>query len=625
MLPKLSYKSQSSRQLKRVLVAGSAFGIFTISTLVALVSCVPLIQQLRDGENRNLRFALQTRELATEEFLNRAHGISQQIVSRTKARQVLEQYLDGEISYDDLVRFSHQALGDALENADDVASIVRFADDGKVAAELGIPIPPELLDLRAAASETSVIRGPVEIDGAQYFLIYARLYTDQRVQIGTDVLAFQVSSLQTLVEDYVGLGQTGEMVLAQEIEGNLALLFPLRDGSAPSQALTDSLYRSLRAPHNSSVASPKVISDSEIIFHRNVDGADWGMAIKMDRQELYAPVNRQIRLTALATLLLSSAGTAGLLLLFRPLLRRVTDVEELQAQIEQKEDALNQLQRAQTQLIQSEKMSGLGQMVAGIAHEINNPVSFIHGNLKAAQNYGDDLINLLRQYQQDYPRPSETIQEIADDIDLDFIQEDYPKIFASMYTGTSRIRDIVKSLRTFSRLDESALKTVDVNEGLDSVLLLLQSRCESQAGQPEIKFLRCYGDLPKVECYPNQLNQACFNILTNAIDALQRSKQSGGQIRISTEPYGKDAIKILIADNGPGIDPTVQSKIFNPFFTTKKVGEGTGMGLAVSYNIVVDEHGGKLTCESEPGKGCNFVITIPILQQSQRSTELAIA
>jgi len=194
-----------------------------------------------------------------------------------------------------------------------------------------------------------------------------------------------------------------------------------------------------------------------------------------------------------------------------------------------------------------------------------------------------------------------------------------------MHNGTARIRDIVTSPRTFSRLDEAALKTIDIHDGLDSVLLLLQNRCKQRTGQDEISILRRYGSLPTVECYSNQLNQACFNILANAIEALHRTPDGGGQIEITTTQENPDQITICITDTGPGIDRAIQSKMFNPFFTTKKVGEGTGMGLAVSYNIVVEEHGGELICESELGQGCTFTLRIPITQQQRLKRQLTAA
>ncbi|AFY52693.1 histidine kinase with HAMP domain [Rivularia sp. PCC 7116] len=285
------------------------------------------------------------------------------------------------------------------------------------------------------------------------------------------------------------------------------------------------------------------------------------------------------------------------------------------------EETLQELQRTQAQVIQSEKMSSLGQMVAGVAHEINNPVSFVHGNLEPACEYAQDLIKIIELYQQHYPEPVEEIQEEIEAVELDFLKEDFVKLLDSMQNGTERIKEIVLSLRNFSRLDESEFKQVDIHEGIDSTLLILQNRFKSKPEHPEIAIIKQYSSLPKVDCYAGQLNQVFMNILVNAIDALEDeinkneniNKTFNPQIRVSTELFDNQNIVIRIADNGSGIPPNVQSKLFDPFFTTKEVGKGTGLGLSISYQIIVDKHHGKLSCESSE-RGTEFIIEIPISQ-----------
>ena len=289
-----------------------------------------------------------------------------------------------------------------------------------------------------------------------------------------------------------------------------------------------------------------------------------------------------------------------------------------------------QLQEAQTQLIQTEKMSSLGLLVAGVAHEINNPVSFIHGNISHLTNYSRDLIDLLQLYQEEYPSPAENIVELSEQIDLEFLQKDLESVLSSMKMGTERIREIVLSLRTFSRLDESDKKKVDIHAGLDSTLLILHSRLKPKGGYPEISVIKEYGNIPELECYPGMLNQVFMNIIANAIDALEENYvlQSDDQqselpiIQICTEvikpPFPRQFriftphIAIRIKDNGPGIPPKVLPHLFDPFFTTKPVGKGTGLGLSISYKIVVERHGGQLFCNSYLAQGTEFVIAIPI-------------
>ncbi|MBD2345572.1 GAF domain-containing sensor histidine kinase [Anabaena subtropica] len=314
---------------------------------------------------------------------------------------------------------------------------------------------------------------------------------------------------------------------------------------------------------------------------------------------------------------------------------------EAKAKATQLEQALYQLQETQTKLIQNEKMSSLGQLVAGVAHEINNPVNFIHGNLCHASEYTQQLLELLVLYQDYYPQPPSEIGEAIEAMDLDFLVEDLPKIIASMQLGADRIRSIVLSLRNFSRLDEAENKPVDLHEGINNTLLILQHRLKPAANFPGIEIIKDYGDLPLIECYAGQMNQVFMNILSNAIDALEESSvncQESGvnkkitdntknllanlpkkpitqhlRIHISTKlSIDKSRLLIRIADNGPGMKQEIKNRIFDPFFTTKSVGKGTGLGLAISYQIIVEKHNGVMECISEIGKGTEFWIEIPV-------------
>ncbi|MEG3897979.1 MULTISPECIES: PAS domain S-box protein [unclassified Microcoleus] len=296
---------------------------------------------------------------------------------------------------------------------------------------------------------------------------------------------------------------------------------------------------------------------------------------------------------------------------------------QYRSQAAQLEKAVRQLHQAQTQLIQTEKISSLGQLVAGVAHEINNPISFIYGNITHVSQYARDLFDLLHLYQKKYPKPLPEIAEAAENIEIDFLMEDFPKILESMKVGADRIRDLVISLRNFSRLDESQMKLVDIHEGIESTLLILQHRLKANTARPAIEIIKEYGKFPKVECYAGQLNQVFMNLLANAIDALEEynSNHSSNEIysrpntiRISTS-VNSDTVTIRIADNGMGINQEVIHKLFDPFFTTKPVGKGTGLGLSISYQIIVEKHRGKFQCFAVPGEGAEFVIEIPLCQQ----------
>ncbi|MEH2023577.1 hybrid sensor histidine kinase/response regulator [Nostoc sp.] len=286
-------------------------------------------------------------------------------------------------------------------------------------------------------------------------------------------------------------------------------------------------------------------------------------------------------------------------------LTTATATAQLQAQ--QLEQTLRELQTTQVQLIQTEKMSSLGRMVAGLAHEINNPVNFIQGNFNHLNNHVNCLLNLIGLYQQKYPESHFVLQDEFGDCNLDFVIDDLPKILSSMKIGTDRIRDIVLSLRNFSRLDHSEKKAVNLHEGIESTLLLLNHRLKQK-----IEIIKIYGNLPPVQCYPAQLNQVFMNILSNGIDALlELDEPRQKQIVITTEVTELATVIIRFRDNGSGIDSEIQSKIFEPFFTTKPVNKGTGLGLAISYQII-EKHQGNIQLKSELGYGTEFAIEIPI-------------
>jgi PAS domain S-box-containing protein len=300
---------------------------------------------------------------------------------------------------------------------------------------------------------------------------------------------------------------------------------------------------------------------------------------------------------------------------------------QLKQQATQLKRTLQQLKDAQSQLIQTEKMSSLGQLVAGMAHEINNPVSFIYGNINHARRYSTELLQLIELYQEAYPQPNPELEAEIEEIDLDFVTEDFPRLLDSMETGAKRIREIVGSLRNFSRFDEAIVKQVDIHQGIDSTLMLLQSRFKLYKNSTEIQVIKEYGNLPLVECYPGHLNQVFMNLLSNAIDALDEvnsernlieAETNISTIRISTEINQESTssphVVIRIADNGTGMTEEVRLKAFDPFFTTKPVGTGTGLGLATSYQIVAELHKGQLQCNSALGQGTEFVIQIPIQQ-----------
>ena len=316
---------------------------------------------------------------------------------------------------------------------------------------------------------------------------------------------------------------------------------------------------------------------------------------------------------------------------------------------EELQEVIHQLKAAQMQLIQTEKMLSLGQLVAGVAHEINNPVNFIHGNLVYVEEYLQNLLELMQVYQEEYPHTSNKIQEKIEAIDFNFIVKDLKKVLQSMQVGTYRIVEIIESLQNFSRLDQAEVKAVDIHEGIESTLIILQHRLKAQPNRPKIQVIKDYGNLPLIDCSPSQLNQVFMNILSNAIDALDESfvisNQSGRKNNTDQEKLieqnptiwictkqldnclsqeNSNCVVIDIADNGSGIPEPILQQIFDPFFTTKPVGQGTGLGLSISYQIVNKNHRGHLHCISDPGQRTEFIIELPIHRKATEELETLI-
>ncbi|WP_414526748.1 GAF domain-containing protein [Nodularia chucula] len=446
------------------------------------------------------------------------------------------------------------------------------------------------------------------------------------------------TTLQTIVKEvrpllksdrvliYQLLGEFGGEVIVEDINSEFPSVLGM---NAPVECFPDQSSRlyfrgRTRAIDNVSTAD---VSDchrefmqnlgiqANLIVPINISHQLWGLLIA---HQCDAPRNWQ---DAEIYLLQQLADQAAIAIQQAQLYEQTCAAEtQAKAKAAQLETALSELQTTQSQLIQTEKMSSLGQLVAGIAHEINNPVNFIYGNLSHANNYVQELLQLLELYKLHYPQPNPQIYSLIKAIDLDFLVEDLPKTISSMQIGTERIRSIVLSLRNFSRLDEAENKAVDLHEGIDNTLLILQHRLKANAKSNGIKIIKNYGKLPRIECYAGQMNQVFMNIISNAIDALEDQVELSRKgsaipspiIWISTQvSLDQSRLIIRIVDNGPGMTEEVKKRIFDPFFTTKSVGKGTGLGLAISYQIVVEKHGGVMECISNIGQGTEFRISLP--------------
>ena len=609
--------SNSSNRLQRNLSRYSTAGVFCVSLVVALVSVIPLYNKLKTAQEQDLQAKLSNRTLAAEQVRQSKIQVAEQVTSRTFARKMLSDYVQGEASLTEFRELSLFDLEDAIDQSQSLVGVSRFGHTNELLVHVGVESPLELSDILQGETDESITVGPIAIDNHPHLLVSSPIFSEQQERIGRDIAVFRMLDMERLVAESSGLGETGEMLLAHEKEETLALFFPLRNGS---QVLPEPLVRVLKDAIAQDTTGIEHY-DGQVIAFGTLPNTDWAIAVQMERQELYGAVNRDLIFVGLAVFGVSTIATVGLVFVLRPLIGRVTDADELEKEVLAKTTAFEELKQTQIQLVQSEKMSSLGQLVAGVAHEINNPVGFLKGNIQPAQNYVKDLLGLIDLYQEKMPNPDAEIEDEIEEIDLDFVREDLPNIINSMNAGVERIRKISDGLRIFSRQDRDHKTAFNLHEGIDSTLLILTHRTKTNEQRPEVKVIKNYGELPDVQCFPGQLNQVFMNILANDIDAFDEANQGKTFKEIKVDPnmitittsVVDEQVKIQIQDNACGMKPETIERIFEQGFTTKEVGKGTGLGMAIAHQIITEKHGGSIECSSELGKGTIFTIALPIV------------
>lgn len=585
--------------------------------MVALVSVIPLYNKLKTAQEQDLQAKLSNRTLAAEQVQKGKIQVAEQVTSRTFARRILSDYVRGEASLTELQELSLFDLEDAIEQSKSLVGVSRFDRTNQLLVHVGVDSTLGLSDILQGETDESITVGPLTIDNQLHLLVSSPIFSEQQERIGRDIAVFRMLDMERLVAESRGLGETGEMLLAQEKGDSLALFFPLRNGS---QVLPEPLVPVLK---DAIAKDTRGIEhyDGQVIAFGALPNTNWAIAVQMERQELYGEVNRDLIFVGLAVFGVSTIATVGLVFLLRPLIGRVTDADELEKEVLAKTIAFEELKQTQMQLVQYEKMSSLGQLLAGVAHEINNPVGFLKGNIKPAQNHVKDLLRLIDLYQEKMPKPDPDIEDEIKEIDLEFVREDLPNIIKSMNRGVDRIRNISDGLRIFSRQDRDRMTAFNIHEGIDSTILILKHRTKGNEQRPAVEIVKNYGELPEVQCFPGQLNQVFMNILANAIDAFEEAipgktfeeiKADPNIITITTSVVDKQ-VQIQIQDNACGMKPETIERIFDQGFTTKEVGKGTGLGMAIAHQIITEKHGGSIECSSELGKGTIFTIALPIV------------
>jgi len=636
-------QSAFSHQVRKSILFHSTMSILIIGLTVALVSVAFLYFKIKSELTNNLLHALHIRSMAVQEFTNRASDIALQITSRTKLRQKLEEYNQGTITLEQLVVFSAPLLNDAMRQSREVAGISRLDAANRLVVHIGVSIPPQTWPVPGASENKVLMQGPVLLGNKTYIVLGAPIIAQDNRRLGTDIVLFETSKLQQILLDYTGLGKRGETILAIPGKSGIRLLVPLRtagthtspvfSGELPATSPIMAALQNALAQKNGIVSADA----SMLVAYRPLANTDWALAVKVDKTELYAPLYREMFIMVMVVLVLITGGYYAMRMVLQPLAKSILiKAGDLEHQVYEKtrqlEDAARALQdekellakknaeletayadlkAAQSQMLQQEKMASIGQLAAGMAHELNNPMGFISSNLKTLAKYVEHFQGLLQRQDAFIARhcPQTEVEALHADCQhqkIDRYLRDAPGLIQESQEGAERIRKIIQDLQNFSRKDEADEKAVDLNTCLESTINILWNELNTRNASLHKEL----GPLPLVYCNPGQLNQVFMNVLFNAAQAIA----DHGDITVKTWTDHGFAW-IAISDTGCGIPPEVQPRIFEPFFTTKEVGSGTGLGLSIAYEIV-KKHQGEIIVDTTTGKGTTFTIKLPLPEEN---------
>lgn len=724
-----------SVQLYRSLLIYSVVGTLIIGAIIAAVSIVPLSERMKEYQQDSVKHAIHTRLIAVRQFISRASEVATQVTSRTKAREGLEAYNRNEIDAAKLDLTVKPLLVEAVQRSADVVGLLRFDAQRHPVIAVGQKIPEHHWVIPEGSASTPAISGPVEVDGVSYIVVGASIVNPQKERVGTDVILFKLAALKPIIDDLTGLGTTGEAILFKVLDGQASPVFPLQrvQGNAITGAEQALLLQQFNSTPSADSETTAIFRDSSghdyIIVSSPIKELSWLLAIRIDKNELYANITEQIALIVAIIVALMLIGALIMALLLRPLAGRVMiHTDELEQQVQEKSKKIGQilqsigdafisldrdyrvtyanshvenmfavkeddlvgkdvwarlpevaecfltgmqqasngnvsvrmesyyaanhswlaahiypleeglsiylhditrrkiaeqelikereeqkklierLKEAQNQLLQSEKMASIGQLAAGIAHEINNPIGFINSNIGTLRSYVLDLLKLVQLYEASEEQLKEgptaaLIQATKVEIDLPYLKDDVKSLLDESHDGVMRVKRIVQDLKDFSHVDEAEWQQADLHSGLESTLNIVNNEIKYKA-----EVIKAYGELPLIECVPSQINQVFMNLLVNAAQAIEEH----GTITIRTGTSADDnGCWIEVEDSGKGIEAAHLTRIFEPFFTTKPVGTGTGLGLSLSYGII-EKHQGKLEVRSTVGQGTCFRIWLPI-------------